>query len=118
MRGQKRGEVGLPKGVGRSLRLLVCTAIGVLLLASCARNGRPPGTPNLIGGPLGRFLASSSDLGPARGHPVQLTVALNDSARPQALIGWAESHRLSVRWRTLCLLVTRRASPRQRRPMA
>lgn len=99
MGGQKWGEMGLPKRVGRALRLLVCTATGVLLLASCARDGQPPGTPNLFGGPLGRFLAGSSDLGPARGHPVQLTVALNDSARPQTLIGWAESHRLSVRWR-------------------
>jgi kumamolisin len=97
--GQKWGGMRLPKGVGRALRLVVCTATGVLLLASCVRDGRPPGTPNLIGGPLARFLASSSDLGPVRGHPVQLTVALNDPARPQTLIGWAKSHRLSVRWR-------------------
>jgi kumamolisin len=99
MGGHHSGAMGFSRGVGRALRLLVCTATGLLLLASCARDNRPPGIPNLIGGPLGRFLASSSDLGPARGHPVQLTVALDDSARPQNLIGWAESHRLSVRWR-------------------
>jgi kumamolisin len=96
---QKWGEMGLPKCVGRALRLLVCTATGLLVLASCARDGWPAGTQNLIGGPLGRFLASSSDLGPARGDRAQLTVALHDSARPQTLIGWAESRRLSVRWR-------------------
>lgn len=99
MDGQKWGESGLPKGVGRALRLLVSTATGLLLLASCAHDGRPLDTPNLMGGPLGRFLASSSDLGPARGRLAQLTVALRDSARPQTLIGWAGSHRLSVRWR-------------------
>ena len=87
------------KGVGRALRPFVFAAAGALLLASCARAGQPPAPPNLVGGPLGRFLASSNDLGPARNHPVQLTVALNDSARPPTLIDWAESHRLSVRWR-------------------
>lgn len=99
MGGQKGGEMRLPESVGRAMRLLVCTATGLLLLASCARDGRPLATPNLIGGPLAHFLASSSDLGPVRGRRVQLTVALHDSSRPQTLIGWAGSHRLSVRWR-------------------
>ena len=99
MGGRKSGETGLPRGVGHAVRLLACTAAGLLLLTSCAGHGGPSETPNLIGGPLGRFLASSSDLGPAHGHRLQLTVALRDSARPQTLIRWAESHRLSVRWR-------------------
>lgn len=53
-----------------------------------------------IGGPLGRFLADSVDLGVAGGHSVQVTVALHDSARPAALIEWAKQRGLSVRWRT------------------
>jgi len=95
--GHKSGDAEFSKRVG--VRLVVFAAAGVLLLASCAHAGRPPGQPNLIGGPLGRFLASSNDLGPSRADRVQLTVALNDSTRPQALIGWAGSRRLSVRWR-------------------
>lgn len=79
------------------LRLVALAATGALL-ASCARSG--PGEPNLAGGPLGDFLASSTDLGPASGHPVHLTVALFGSTRPAALVAWAASHRLSVHWRS------------------
>jgi kumamolisin len=53
-----------------------------------------------IGGPLGRLLADSTDLGPAQAGTVQLTAALKNSTRPQALIEWAQGHRLSVRWRS------------------
>jgi kumamolisin len=89
-------EAQAPK---RRVRPLVMIAMAMLLLASCARHGQSPARPILIGGPLGSFLANSTDLGPAHDHPVEITVALANSTRPQALIGWAESHRLSVRWR-------------------
>lgn len=85
---------------GHSLRRAAVAAAGVLLLGSCARSPAPPAAlPNLIGGPLGTFLTSSADLGPSRGHPVQLTVALHNSTRPQALLAWAQNHDLTVRWR-------------------
>ncbi|HZQ34024.1 MAG TPA: S53 family peptidase [Mycobacterium sp.] len=83
----------------RKLRLLVVAAAAVLVLASCGRAGQSADPPNLIHGPLGSFLAKSTDLGPSHGHPVQLTVALHGSTRPQRLIAWADAHRLSVRWR-------------------
>jgi kumamolisin len=44
-------------------------------------------------------LAASTDLGPARGNHVQLTAMLNEHRRPDALIGWAGTHGLSVQWR-------------------
>lgn len=40
----------------------------------------------------------TTDLGPSRGR-VQLTVSLNTSSRPSALLEWAEEHGLSVQWR-------------------
>jgi kumamolisin len=80
----------------RRLAVLIATAA---LLAACARDAHPPAHPILIGGPLGSFLASSTDLGPAHSHPVEVTVALHNSIRPEALISWAQSRRLSVRWR-------------------
>ena len=52
-----------------------------------------------IGGPLGLFLAASADLGPSHARHAQLTVALRGSARPEALIGWADAQGLSTRWR-------------------
>jgi len=52
-----------------------------------------------IGGPLGKLLANSTDLGPSQGHAIQITVTLRDSTRPAALLEWAAQHQLSVRWR-------------------
>lgn len=59
-----------------------------------------PVTPDVtaIGGPYARLLASSTDLGPSTRDSAQLTVALRDSARPLALIQWAEAESLDVRW--------------------
>lgn len=51
-----------------------------------------------IGGPYARLLASSTDLGPSTRDSAQLTVALRDSARPLALMQWAEAEGLDVRW--------------------
>ncbi|MCX6484199.1 MAG: S53 family peptidase [Mycobacterium sp.] len=52
-----------------------------------------------ITGPYAGLLDDSTDLGPARGDHVQVTAALHGSARPGELIGWAQRHHLSVRWR-------------------
>ena len=63
--------------------------------------GRPAATApsNTITGPYASLLASSTDLGPARGPSVQLIAALQTPTRPAALIGWAGPRDLSVRWR-------------------
>jgi kumamolisin len=80
-------------------RLLVLIAVGVLMLVSDLRAASLPNGPVLIDGPFALLLASSADLGPATGDHAQLTVALHYSSRPDALIGWASSRHLSVRWR-------------------
>jgi kumamolisin len=79
--------------------LLPVFAAGVMVLGSDLRAAQVPDGPPLIVGPLASLLASSTDLGPARGDHAQLTVALHASGRPQALIDWARSERLSVQWR-------------------
>ena len=56
-------------------------------------------SPAVIGGPFALLLAASTDLGPSRADDTQLTVTLHDANRPEALIGWAGQHGLSVRWR-------------------
>ena len=63
-------------------------------------DGRAPGNPGLIDGPLLNLLSASTDLGPARDDRVEIAVALNNSTRPQGLIAWADSRRLSVQWRS------------------
>ncbi|WP_293307669.1 S53 family peptidase [Mycolicibacterium sp.] len=62
-------------------------------------NSPAPKSAAYIGGPYASLLASSTDLGSARGNHVQLTAALHSPARPQSLIGWADLHGLTVRWR-------------------
>jgi len=80
------------------LLVAVVTVLGAVVVSS-GRGEKVPGGPERIGGPYAALLARSSDLGPARGSAVELTVALNDSVRPHRLFGWAEGHGLSVRWR-------------------
>lgn len=80
-------------------RLLILLAAGVLVLASDLRVTPVPAMPAVIGGPYAHLLAASTDLGPARSGPVQLTVALKHGAEPTALLGWADAQALSVRWR-------------------
>lgn len=80
-------------------RLLVLIATGVLILGSDVHAPQPPDPPTLIDGPLAWLLADSTDLGPSRTARAQLTVALRGSTRPEALIGWAGSRHLWVRWR-------------------
>jgi kumamolisin len=88
-----------PASRGVLRRLLVFATAAVLVLASATRVVKAPDAPNLIGGPLGRLLANSTDLGPARSGHAQITAALRDSTRPQALIAWAKDQGLSVQWR-------------------
>ena len=62
---------------------------GVLALASDLRIMPTPNAPAEIGGPFALLLGASTDLGPSRADDTQLTVTLQDSTRPDALIGWA-----------------------------
>ena len=99
-------EIGKQKPItARSLRL---TVIAVLLTAVTVASflvlagHRGPSlstAADRITGPYAGLLDDSTDLGPARGDHVQLTAALHGTARPAELIGWAQRHRLSVRWR-------------------
>ncbi|MDT5095743.1 MAG: kumamolisin [Mycobacterium sp.] len=102
MDSHSEGARGRPGGVQR--RILVLAATATLVLASCARAGDPP-THNAGAGPKPsagssstQMLDGSTDLGPAQGHPVDVTVSLNGTTRPEALIAWADSHHLSVDW--------------------
>jgi kumamolisin len=88
-----------PASRGVLLRLLVFATAAVLVLASATRVVKAPDPPNLIRGPLGRLLANSTDLGPARTGHAQITAALRDSTRPETLIAWAKDQGLSVQWR-------------------
>nr|WP_233213401.1 S53 family peptidase [Mycobacterium sp. QGD 101] len=72
-------------------------AVGVLALGADVRV--TPHTSAVIGGPYALLLGASTDLGPARSGPVQLTVALHNTSRPDGLINWARDHAMSVRWR-------------------
>lgn len=89
--------IGKHRNVGRPL--LVVVAAGALMLGSDLRGASVPDGPAVIGGPFARLLSSSTDLGPAGTGHAQLTVALPDARRPEALIGWASGQDLSVRWR-------------------
>jgi kumamolisin len=80
-------------------RLLVLIVAGALLLGADLRIAAVSEGAAVVGGPLARLLASSTDLGPSRADHAQLTVALRDSTRPGELIGWARNQGLSVRWR-------------------
>jgi len=68
------------------------------VLTSCGHVAQAPRMKNLITGPYAQILAGSIDLGADANSQVQLTAALRDTTRPQALIGWAQRHGLSVRW--------------------
>jgi len=75
-------------------------AAGLLLLAaSDLRSWPATDRPVVVGGPLAFLLAGSTDLGPARTAAVQVTAALRQTRRPDALMGWASDNGLSVRWR-------------------
>jgi len=80
--------------------LLPVIMLAVLALASDLRITPSTERSNVIDGPFASLLAASTDLGPARGDHVQLTAMLRDDRRPDALIGWARQHGLTVQWRT------------------
>jgi kumamolisin len=80
--------------------LLALAAVCLVLVGVFdLRDWPTPGRAAVVGGPLALLLASSTDLGPARGDQVQVTVELRDTGRPSALMAWASSNALSVRWR-------------------
>jgi len=76
--------------------VLAAAATVVALAAPLGPGTSPPA--NAIGGPYGRLLAESADLGPARSDRVQFTAALSRNARPVQLTDWAIAHAMSVRW--------------------
>ena len=76
---------------------VLAAAATVVALAAPLRPGTSPPA-NAIGGPYGRLLAESADLGPARSDRVQFTAALSRPARPVQLTDWAIAHAMSVRW--------------------
>jgi len=75
---------------------LVLTA--VLALFAVHRTTAPVQS-GLIDGPYARLLAESVNLGPVSAGGVQVTAALQRSAEPVLLTGWARDHDLVVRWR-------------------
>ena len=84
--------------VARHFGTLALIAVGVFALVSDLRPS-VSGNAGLIGGPYSYLLASSTDLGPSHRADTQLTAALRDSTRPDALFGWADDNGLAVRWR-------------------
>jgi kumamolisin len=53
---------------------------------------------DVITGPYARLLRTAADLGPSRRDSVRITVELHGSAKPLALLNWADAHGLSVQW--------------------
>jgi kumamolisin len=76
--------------------VLAATATVVALVTTVRSGTSLPA--NTIGGPYGRLLAESVDLGQARSDRVQLTASLSRPARPDQLTEWASTHAMSVRW--------------------
>ena len=93
------GQYRLGGQIAVTRALVALSAVAALLLGSGPRTAPMPDGPTLIGGPVAWLLSSSADLGSARIGRAQLAVALQNTARPQALIEWASRHDLSLRWR-------------------
>jgi kumamolisin len=84
----------------RALPVAGLFGVAILGLALCLPdNSRSPASITSIGGPYGRLLAESADLGPSLVDQVQFTAALTRPDRPVELTEWASAHGLSVRWR-------------------
>jgi kumamolisin len=84
----------------RALPVAGLFGVAILGLALCLPdNSRSPASITSIGGPYGRLLAESADLGPSLVDRVQFTAALARPDRPVELTEWASAHGLSVRWR-------------------
>ncbi len=86
-----------------SVRHRPVLAIATMLLVFVAASGLPNSPvahdSAVITGPYASLLAASRDLGPSHAGDAQLTVTLPAATRPASLIGWADTHRLAVRWR-------------------
>lgn len=86
-----------------SVRVSIAAALVVVCSAAVALVARgddhvPTGAAPITG-PYAALLSGSTDLGSSQRPHAQLTAALKSTAHPQALIGWADRHGLSVRWR-------------------
>lgn len=79
--------------------LTVVSALSVTAAVMVADQPAALAYPNAIGGPYGRLLAESTDLGPTRFDRVQVTAALHQGTQPVGLIRWASERGLSVRWK-------------------
>ncbi|HEX5145005.1 MAG TPA: S53 family peptidase [Mycobacterium sp.] len=79
----------------------IAPLIGVaVLLTSCGSSPDSAApSPALIAGPFASLLDSSQDLGISGADGAAVTVGLRDAGRPAALIEWAGTRGLSVRWR-------------------
>jgi kumamolisin len=82
----------------RHLSVLALVGAAVFVLVSDLRLSGDDGA-GAIAGPYAYLLASSEDLGPSHSDNAQVTVALRNAGQPTALVGWADGHGLSVRWR-------------------
>jgi kumamolisin len=80
-------------------RISALLTVFVLLVAASDLRSRQGDQSHVIDGPYAYLLASSADLGPAQSNRVQITAALHDAHRPDALIDWAQNNGLLVRWR-------------------
>ncbi|OBK71980.1 protease pro-enzyme activation domain-containing protein [Mycobacterium sp. 1274761.0] len=80
----------LPALIATSSLIAVCG-----LSAGCS----PQHTAAVITGPFAALLADSTDLGPSHTGEAQLTATLPDADRPAALMEWADTQHLGVRWR-------------------
>ena len=87
------------KALPRSAAAVSAVLAVVALAAGPVSRPPPVSSPPTIAGPMASLLAGSTHLGPSRTARVQLTVALRDGRRPDALIGWTGERGLSARWR-------------------
>jgi kumamolisin len=85
--------------IRRPLAAATIAAVSTAALVWAGNHSAPRPDDGYITGPYADLLASSTDLGPARGRRVQLTAALRQSQRPELLQDWSAGRGLSVRWR-------------------
>lgn len=86
-------------GMAHRTAALLAPALLALSVASAPSLPGTPGGGAVIGGPYASLLAASTNLGPSHADDAQLTVQLPSADHPRNLIGWAETHHLTVRWR-------------------
>jgi kumamolisin len=101
MKGRKRWRLIAARRPALTLSALIAAALLVLAPGPLGTgHTRWPAADEqaVITGPVAWLLGASTDLGPARGRHFSVAVALHRSSRPDALIGWARSRQLTVRW--------------------